>query len=49
MITNHTAYKYETPDKVPFLITQCFTNGKVKLQYGPTKDRYNIHKIKPYK
>ena len=27
MLTNHTAYKYETPNKRPFLITHCFTNG----------------------
>ena len=35
MITNHTAYKYETPYKSPFVITQCFNNGAVNLQYGP--------------
>ena len=35
MITNHTAYKYETPYKFPFVITQCFNNGAVNLQYGP--------------
>ena len=23
MLTNHTTYKYETPYKVPFLITHC--------------------------
>ena len=32
MLTNHTAYKYETPYKGPFVITQCFTNGTVHLQ-----------------
>ena len=31
------------------LITRCFTNGTVNLQYGPTKIRYNIRRIKPYK
>ena len=46
MITNHTAYKYETPYKCPSVITQCFTNGTVTLQYGPTKIRYNIRQIK---
>ena len=25
MLTKHTAYKYETPYKGPFVITQCFT------------------------
>ena len=47
MITNHTAYKYETLYKVPFVITQCFTNGRVKLQYGPTISKYNKRLIKP--
>ena len=34
MITKHTAYKYEKPYKGTFVITQCFTNGMVHLQYG---------------
>ena len=49
MLTNHTEYKYETPYKVQFLITQCFTNGTVKLQYGATHIKHNIRFIKPYK
>ena len=49
MLTNHTAYKYETSYKGCFVITQWFTNGMVILQYGPTKIRYNIRQIKPYK
>ena len=49
MITNHTAYKYDTPYKGPFLITQCFTNVTAKLQYGLTKIKYNTRWIKPYK
>ena len=49
MLTNQTAYKYETPYKGPFLITQCFTNGTVKLQCGVIKITYNIRRIKPYK
>ena len=36
MLTNQTAYKYETPYKGPFLITQCFTNGTGNFQYGAT-------------
>ena len=32
MLTNHTAYKYETPYKGLFMITQCFTNGTVKFK-----------------
>ena len=31
VLTNHTALKYETPYNVPFVITQCFTNGTVML------------------
>ena len=49
MLNNHAAYKYETPYKGPFLITLCLTNGTVNLQYCPTKIRYCIRPIKPYK
>ena len=49
MLTKHTAYKYETPYKGPFVITQCFTNGTVMLQYGVTEITYNIRHIKSYK
>ena len=49
MLTNHTAYKYETPYKGPVAITQCFTNGTVNFQYGVIKIKYNIRRIKPYK
>ena len=47
IITNHTVYKYGTPYNGPFVITQCFTNGTVNLQYGTTKITYNILHIKP--
>ena len=49
MITNHTAYTYETPYKCPFVITQCFTNGTVMLQYVLTKIGHNIRRIEAYK
>ena len=49
MLNNHDAYKYETPYESPFVIKRCCTNGTVTLQYSPTKIRYNIHRIKPYK
>ena len=29
ILTKHTAYKYGMPYMVPFVITQCFTNGTV--------------------
>ena len=48
MLTKHTANKYDTPYKGSFVIVQCFTNGMVNLQCGPTNIRYNIHQIKPY-
>ena len=31
-----------------FVITQCWKNGTLTLQYGPKKIRLNIHLIKPY-
>ena len=49
MLNSHTAYTYETPYKVPFVITQYFTNGTIILQYGTTEIRYKIRCIKPYK
>ena len=49
MFTDHNAYKYETPYKVPFVVTQCFINGTPMLEYCPTKIRHNIRRIKPYK
>ena len=49
MLTNQTAYKYETPYKGPFLITQCFSNGTVKLQCGAIQINHIIHCNRPYK
>ena len=37
------------PYKIPFVITQCFTNDTVMLKYGTTDIKYNILCIKPYK
>ena len=37
MLGNHAAYKYETPYKGQFVITQCCTNGMVALQCGAMK------------
>ena len=48
MINKQSAYKYETSLKGTFMITQCWTNGKVSLHCGQIKIRYNIHQIKPY-
>ena len=49
MLTNHTVYKYETPYKGPFVVTQCFTNGTINLQYGATQIKHNIRRINLYK
>ena len=37
------------PYKGSFVVTQCFTNGTVKLKCGPKKSKYNIRRIKPNK
>ena len=34
MLNIHAAYKYETPYKGSFLITRCWTNSTVKVQYS---------------
>ena len=49
MLSNHTAYKYETPYKAPSVVTQCFTNSTVNLQYGATQIKYNMRRINTYK
>ena len=49
MINKHAVYKHKTPYKGPFVITQCWTNGTVTLQYGAIKIRYNIRHINLYK
>ena len=48
MLTNHTAYKYETSYKYPFVTTWRFTNGMINLKCGHTKIKFNILQIKPY-
>ena len=49
MLNNHAEHNYETSYKFPFVITQYWTNGMVTLQYGATKNRYNIRCINPHK
>ena len=49
MLTNNTAYKYETPYKGPLVITQCFTKGAVSLQFCAVKIKKNIRTFKTYK
>ena len=49
MLTNHNAYKYETPYKGSFVISYCFSNVAVNLQFDAVQIRYNMCFIKPYK
>ena len=48
MLDNRAAQKNEKPYKVPFVITQCYTNGTVTLQCVAIKIRYHILRIKPH-
>ena len=48
ILNNDAAYKYETPYKGPFLITQCWDNFTVTLQCSATTIRYHIRRIKPH-
>ena len=48
MLNNNTACDHETPYSGPFVVTQCWTNGTVTLQYVPKKWN-NIRRIKPYR
>ena len=48
IFTNNAAQKYETPYKVPFVITQCYINGMVTFQCGPKTIGHSIRCIKPY-
>ena len=41
-------HKYEMPYKVPFVITYCWTNVPVTLQYGLKTIRHEIRRINPY-
>ena len=48
MLANNAAYKYETPYKWTFVITQCWTNSTVKIQCGLIQISNNILRIGPY-
>ena len=49
MLTNNSAYKYQTQYNRPFVEMQFWTNGTVILQCGQIQNRHNIRRIKPYK
>ena len=48
MLNKQSAYKYETPYNGLFVITHCWTNGTVTLQFGAIKNWYIIRHIKPH-
>ena len=48
MLDNHAAYKYGTPYKGLFVITQCWNNDMFALHCGAKTIRCNIHCIKPH-
>ena len=49
ILNKHTVYKLKTPYMVPFVITQCFTNGTLNLQCDAIQIKSNIRRINPYK
>ena len=48
MLKNNNLFKYETPYKGPFEITQSCTNDADTFQCGVIKIRHNICHIKAY-
>ena len=46
MLNNNAAFKYYTPYKGSFEITQCWINYTVTLHCGTIQMRYNICHIK---
>ena len=40
--------KAETKYKGPYIITQVYTNGTIRVQRGSTSERLNIRRVKPY-
>ena len=48
MLTNNSAYKYENPHTILFVIIQCWNNGTITLQSGAIKINHNIRPVKPY-
>ena len=47
-LNNNSAFKYETPYKGLFEITQCWTNDVVTLQCDAIKIMHNIRHIQLY-
>ena len=40
--------KLETPKFGPFVITDVYTNGTVRIQRGNVNERINIHRLEPH-
>ena len=49
MLDNNAAFKYDTPYKGSFVITQCWINDTVTWNCGTIQIRYNISCIKSCK
>ena len=48
MTITKSAYRYETPYRVPYEIFKTWTNGTITLRMGAVTMRLNIRNIKPY-
>ena len=46
---NKLAQKMELPYRGPYIMTDIFNNGTVRVLIGSIKDRVNIRHIVPYK
>ena len=48
MLNNNADYKHEKPYKEQFVITWCWTNDTLTIQYVHIQIRHNISRIRPY-
>ena len=45
---NKLARKLELPYEGPYIVTDVFRNGTLRVQIGPVEDRVNIRNVAPY-
>lgn len=48
VINNDIKRKLESPKKGPYLITNIYTNGTVRIQRGNVNERINIRRLEPH-
>jgi len=48
VINNDIKRKLESPKKGPYLITNIYTNGTVRIQHGNVNERINIRRLEPH-